>query len=430
MASALDIDATVTQTSTSSGTVTLTDTSKLVAKEHLVNGGGVAPHQDRLTDATLEADHTCDAFSGICYFKKFEFKASAVHEDKPCDSDDLGSAFDNSDTSGFYGVGAASVSSSGSPIEWMDWGTITDSTGSDIVGNFTFGYGTSVTDVSQGGSGASAQLRFYDGITGFCSDSGAAPTASFSFTGLPGASPGTSVGWLITVDLTGGFEFFSAGAGNAFGFGFTTQDDVLGDGTTDTGPLLCYAGDPFGPNADATTDPDTNGQLDVYDQWEDSPQSNICLGSFFFGGYPQNFSSWYLSLMTADTTGAASASSSFRNGGSNPGNYQTLSPPALGGAYQGTDEQTNGGFGVLLVGYSTPLSFPTAYGQLLVNVADPGGDLLAGFNGPYLFEGGTASITIPVPIDLCLEGFSLATQTLELGGGIQLHNAQDWVVGF
>lgn len=335
-------------------------------------------------------------------------------------------AFSNIDTSGFYGTGSVANSTTGNLLEWLDFGTVTTNTGSDIVGGFTFGYGTSVTDPTMGGPGASVLLRFYDGITGFCADSGAAPTASFSFTGLPGASPGAGAGWLITVDLTGGFEFCSAGVGNNFGFGFTTADDVAGDGARDTGPLLCYAGD----ISDPVNVPDSNGQQDIFDEWDDSPQSNICLGTFFFGGAPNNFSSWYLTIETADTTGAATASASFRNGGSNPGNYIAAGGPVLGGTYSATDQSSSGGLGVFIVGYATPLSFPTAYGQLLVNVADPGGELLAGFNGPYIFAGGTATIAVPVPKNLDLCGLALSTQTLEFGGGIRLHNAQDLVVGF
>lgn len=341
----------------------------------------------------------------------------------------LVSAFVNTDTSGFYGTGAVTNTLTGNNVEWLDFGVVQNATGSDIVGSFTFGYGTSVTDTILGGPGASVVLGFYDGISGFCVDSGNAPTAQFSFTGLPGTAPGTGAGWLVSVDLQGGFEFCSAGVGNNFGFGLLTSDS-LGGTSRSTGPLLCYAGDPFGPNGNATQDPDSNGQLDVFDEWDTNPTSNICLGTFFFGGTPFNISSWYLTFETADTTGAALASASFRNGGSNPGNYAVVNPPVLGATFDGTDTQTNGGLGVFIVGFATPLSFSTSFGQLLVNVADPGGELLAGFNGPYIFAGGVAAISLPVPKNLNLCGLALSTQTFEFGGGVQLHNAQDLIVGF
>jgi len=340
----------------------------------------------------------------------------------------VANAFTNTDTSGFFGVGAVTNTATGNLVEWLDFGAYTADTGSDIVGEFTFGYGTSVTDALAGGPGATVTLRFYDGITGFCADSGAAPTATFEFTGLPGGpGGGAGAGWLITVDLTGGFEFCGSGQAQNFGFGFTTEDDTAADGTRDTGPLLCYAGD----ISDPVNIPDSNGQQDIFDEWDETPESNLCLGTFFFGGAPNNFSSWYLTVETADTSGAANADSSFRNGtGVNPANYTVSAPPVLGGAFQASDTQTNGGLGVFIVGYAPPLTLNPQFGEVLVNIADPGGEQLAGFNGPYVFASGTASITIPVPKNLNLCGVGLATQTVEFGGGVQLHNAQDLTVGF
>lgn len=340
----------------------------------------------------------------------------------------LANAFTNTDTSGFYGVGSVTVSTSGNPQGWMDWGMQTADTGSDIVGQFSFGYGTTVTDTTLGGPGVGTVLEFYDGIAGFCADSGATPTASFSFTGLPGSSPGVGAGWLITVNLTGGFEFCSTGVGNNFGFNFITSDDYNGDGTRDTGPLLCYAGDPFGPNMNPSNDPDSNGQVDVFDVWDLNPTTSNCLGSFFFGGVPFNFSSWYLTFDTADASTGTSASTTFRNGGSNPANYAVTSDAVLGGTFAGSDTSAIGGLGVILVGYASPLSFPTSFGQLLVNIADPGGELLGG--PTFFYAGGVANFALPVPKNLNLCGLTVSTQAVEFGGGISLHNANDATVGF
>lgn len=337
-------------------------------------------------------------------------------------------AFVNTDTSGLYGRGDVTSSTTGNPIEYLDFGVVTIDTGSDIVGRFTFGYGTSMTDTSQGGPGASVTLRFYDGITGFCADSGAAPTASFSFSGLPGASPGTNAGWLVTVDLVGGFEFNGPGAGNNFGFGFTSLDDLEADSVQNTGPLLCYAGDPNGVNMDATRDADSNGQLDVFDLWDETPGSNLCLGTFFYGGTPLNYSSWYLLLETADTSGAPTASATFRNCGSNPGNFIVSSPPVVGRSLGATDTSSSGGIGVIVVGYSTPDCISTRFGNLLV--LPQGGDFFAGYNGLYLFSGGVASINVPVANNLLLVGLTFSAQAIEVGGGIEFHNANDLVFGY
>lgn len=341
----------------------------------------------------------------------------------------LAAAFVNTDTSGFYGTGFTVHSTTGNATEWVDFGVITTDTGSELVGRFTFGYGTSVLDTTLGGPGAQLTLRFFDGITGFCADSGSAPTASFSFTDLPGAAPGTEAAWIITVDLTGGFEFASSGVGNHFGLGVSSFDDYDADFNQDTGPLFCYAGDPAGPNSSATIDPDTNGQVNAIDLWDAASKLELCLGTFFIRG-TLNIASFYLAIDTADTTGAAAASATFRNAGSNPGNYSVTAVPRLGSSYGATDTQSNGGLGIFVVGYATTLGLATPYGHLLVNVSDPAGPLLTGHNGPYPFTAGTAAVDIPIPTDLTLCGFSLSTQSLEFGGGIQLHNAQDLILGF
>ena len=340
----------------------------------------------------------------------------------------LGSAFTNVDTSGFFSGGTL-VSTMGNPTEWLDWGIVTTDTGSDIVGEFDFGYATTVLDVNNGGPGVQMTLAFYDGIVGFCADSGLgiAPSATFSFTGLPGVTVSGNNGWLITAQLQGGFEFNSAGAGNAFGFSMTTTDDDGANGWA-SGPLLCYAGDGLGGV-------DANGQVDVFDIYDGDVQSGICSGSFFFGGPPFDFSSWYLDLRTAapDPGGADNWSVVQSNGtGVNPNNFVVTNGLQLGGALVGSDTQTNGGLGVFLVGYLSPLVFPSAFGEILVNVADPGGELYAGAGaaGPYLFAGGVASIGFGVPADLNLCGITVHSQTLEFGGGIQLHNVNACTIGF
>ncbi|MCP4251506.1 MAG: hypothetical protein GY778_31095, partial [bacterium] len=290
-------------------------------------------------------------------------------------------SFANTDTSGFYSTGSI-VTTLGGVDEWLDFGVMQTDTGSDTVGSFTFGYASVMTDTLLGGPGAQVNLRFYDGITGFCADSGAAPTASFSFTGLPGADGlGGAAGWLITVDLTGGGSFASAGAGNAFGFGFLSDDDDgTGTNSNGTGVLLCYAGDAL----DSTGTPDANGQLDVFDIWENDPSSNICIGTYWSGGVPLNHSSWYLAISTVDGSSLGSASSAFRNGGANPGNYTVTSEAVIGGVFGATDTPSGAGFAVIPVGFGGPLSFPSAYGQILVDITDPGGELLAAGLSPYV----------------------------------------------
>lgn len=134
--------------------------------------------------------------------------------------------WDNSDFSGFY-------FQPGTDEEWLDWGIITSTSGSDIVGQYSFGYATTALSTAVGGPGASFCVNFYGGALGFCSESGQGllPDASFCFSGLPGASSsGIAAGWILTVTVTGGFEF-ELGAG-AFGFSLSDLDG-------ESGPLLC-----------------------------------------------------------------------------------------------------------------------------------------------------------------------------------------------
>ena len=314
-------------------------------------------------------------------------------------------AFSNTDTSGFFSsftVGA----------EHLDWGIITQDTGSDVVGSFSFAYGTRAKDPSQGGPGASIGLQFYDGTQGFCADSGSTPTATFSFTGLPGTtSSGTgSAFYIIDVDLSGGFEFSHPGVGNAFGFSQVKRDDF-------TGSLLCYAGD-------GQWGPDANGQYDLFDIYETDVQSGICLGTFFYGGPPFDFSSWYLELNSVDATSSVQASATTRNT-TNPNVYAPLSAPVIGGTYQATVSSSCGG-GLVALGVSTGTdTFPTAVGDLLLDANS------LFFVGPFPFVNGIVNISWDVGVDLSQAGLFFATQTIELGCmDPQLHNAVDLILGF
>ena len=338
----------------------------------------------------------------------------------------LGAAFTNTDTSGFF-AGGTLVSAMGNPTEWLDWGLLdAPGTGSGIVGEFDFGYATTVLDLNNGGTtGAQVTVAFYDGALGNCVDVGTAPTASFSFTGLPGVTTGGAKAWVITVDLTGGLEFCLGGAGAPFGFSISSMDD---DGTNGwaTGPLLCQAGDGLGG-------PDANGQVDLFDIYDGGVEAGACMGSFFFGGPPNDFSSWYLAIRTADVGLSDAATCVSRNGsGINPNNFTVTNNFVLNEDFTATDLSTNGGSAVFMVGYLQPLTFPTIFGEILCNIADPSGELFQaiGCAGPFPFDlSGTANITCPVPKDLTLVGIGLCTQTVELFPGVQLHNANDCVIG-
>ncbi len=63
---------------------------------------------------------------------------------------------------------------------------------------------------------------------------------------------------------------------------------------------------------------------------------------------------------------------------------------------------------------------------MLVNFSDPAGELLG---MPTAF-GGPAVVNLGVPNDLSFVGFEVATQAIRFGGGVDLTNAQDLVLGW
>jgi len=77
-----------------------------------------------------------------------------------------------------------------------------------------------------------------------------------------------------------------------------------------------------------------------------------------------------------------------------------------------------------LVGYSTPLGFPSAWGEILVNIADPSGELLGMPSG----HGYQTTIEFPVPGDPRLIGFVFYTQAMSWPS-ICLHCAYTCTVG-
>jgi hypothetical protein len=120
-----------------------------------------------------------------------------------------------------------------------------------------------------------------------------------------------------------------------------------------------------------------------------------------------------------------------RNAGTNPVSYSHSSPPVLGTDYR-CDVDLAGTTGhnlALLVGYASPLTATLGGGQvLLVDVTDPGGELLA--QPPV--AGPLAHYDIPVPADLHLLGLQVATQAAHVGGirPFALSNALDLTVGW
>lgn len=310
----------------------------------------------------------------------------------------------NTDYSGYYSTWFSPGA------EWLDWGVLTTA-GSDIVGSYQFGYATTVLDTTVGGPGASLCNSFYSGATGYCAESGLGivPDYQICWSGLPGTtSSGVAAGWIITVTLSGGFEF-ELGNG-AFGHGLNLVDTI-------TGPLLMYAGTLSGAA-------DGNGQVDVFDAYVPDVASGTC-GSYWFGGVPFNFSSWWLYLAQADPAASDAASCTFYCGsGVNAGGFSVLTNAVLGGTFTSSVVHTRAG--ALLYAYASAITFPFSGQEILINFTDPGGELLG---GPATF-GSPAVFALGVPINLAFCGFTIYIQAVSFGGGIDLHCAYACVIGF
>jgi hypothetical protein len=327
--------------------------------------------------------------------------------DKLCS---LVAKYTNTDYSGYYSI-------PGPGVEWIDWGAMFTSTGtSEIVGQYCTAYGTSVLSTWFGGPGATMCNMFYDNVIGWCAESGLSllPEATFCFSGLPGSPDGiVAWGWSICVILTGGGEFIAEPG--PFGYSMSFFD-------SSTGPLLMYAG--LAPTGSGF---DTNGQEDAFDLYNPDVATGTC-GTYWFGGYPNNFSSWWLEIWVGD--GDPQASCSWYCGGY-PGNgncdgYVVLNPAEMGGTFVGSVTACGTGNLQIIVGYSTPLNFASPWGEILVNFADPNGELL----GPPSAFGSPAILPIGVPINLAFCNFNFFTQAISFGPGIELHCAFDCIVGF
>ena len=111
-------------------------------------------------------------------------------------------------------------------------------------------------------------------------------------------------------------------------------------------------------------------------------------------------------------------------GFTNPAVYDVTGLPVLGTSFVASIG-TTGKVGSFLLGYAAPATYGSPWGNVLVDATSPGGELL---DGPYA-SGNPATLTIPVPDEPLLCGALLSTQGLRVGGGFDLTNAQDLVVG-
>jgi len=106
--------------------------------------------------------------------------------------------------------------------------------------------------------------------------------------------------------------------------------------------------------------------------------------------------------------------------------YVIANPAFLGGTFRASVTGcATGNVGAFLVGFGSSISSPTTWGELLVNLADPAGELLGmppGYGDPALID-------LPVPNDPAFSGFIFFTQAASFGGSVCLHCAHECTVG-
>jgi len=107
--------------------------------------------------------------------------------------------------------------------------------------------------------------------------------------------------------------------------------------------------------------------------------------------------------------------------------YTITSPATLGGTFGAAVTGCGpGSTGAALVAYASQLTFLHNWGEILVNVADPLGELM----GMPISLGNPALFNLPVPSDPFFAGLVIYTQAASFGGGICLHCAYECVIGY
>ncbi|MEW6074236.1 MAG: hypothetical protein AB1726_16785 [Planctomycetota bacterium] len=313
----------------------------------------------------------------------------------------------NTDWSGYY-------SSAYYPAEeWFNWGTMPGGglppAATDIVGHFEFAYGTTRLDTSVGGPGVTICMGFYGGATGCCAESGLGllPDAEFCFSGLAGATnSSTPASWIYSITASGGHEFVLPDG--AFAYSLRMFD-------TQTGPLLCYCGGTW------ASDRDANGQQGMFDVYVPDVATGTC-GCYWFPT-PPFVTSWWNYIMKEN--GPPASYAWYCGSGTNCNGYVVLAPVSLGGSFVSSVTACGGNTGAFLAAYFAPLLLSTAWGELLVDIADPNGELL----GLPLAFGDPAILALSVPINLSFAGLTIYVQAAGFGGSIRLHCAYACTIG-
>ena len=292
--------------------------------------------------------------------------------------------------------------------ELIDWGVKAGGV-SNIVDSFSFGYATDAPGAAVGGPGATLEISFYEGNTGF----GVLGTevARFSFTGLPGSTTGGVSGFFLDVDLTGGPGFCLPDG--PIGYGYCSADLV-----NSTGPIL----------VDVTVC-STNGTIDAFDVYTCPATTGPYIGTFNL--MTPNISSFYMEINEDDATEVATTTPN--NGtGINPVLLDDGGTPAIiGQTWPATIDISTSGYnssvGLWTVG-SLGAPIFLAGGEVILNILDPNGFVITN----AVIAQAVNDHSVFVVKDLTLIGIDLTCQGLLFGGipGYQLTNAIEIHLGY
>jgi len=253
--------------------------------------------------------------------------------------------------------------------------------------------------------------------------------ATYSF----GSSSTFTDAYLVKTDANGNETWSKNFGGNDFDYGQSVQqtDDggyIVGGYSFSYGAGACDAWliktDATGIEAWSKTIGGANG-----DYCQSLQQTTD--GGYIVGGYTESYGAgaydaWLIRL-ALDLPPATCTW--YCGTGVNAGtdSYVITDPAILGGTFgAAVAECATGNGGALLVAYSTPFTLLSTWGEILVNIADPNGELLGmptAFGNPAIFG-------LSVPNDPTLAGFVFYTQAASFGGSICLHCAYECTVGW
>ena len=202
-------------------------------------------------------DTSVKAFNGPVTEYDYDLATGTITKTLPGPASAPLVVYDNTFTNNFFFT-------PGPGVKVMDWGNVTTS-GHNCITDFSFAYATDFIGT------VDLAVHFTSGAIdtlGFCELGSALP--SFLFTGLPGSVAGEVVANAFNVNLSGSGDCFDLPDGDV-GYAYEFFD-------TDTGPLL------IGP-------PNEAGVSNAFDRYD---LSDVCLGTFFFGGTP--FASFWMEL--------------------------------------------------------------------------------------------------------------------------------------